>query len=83
MTARFYPHIFVIFCAYFTQLESTAHLAVQLVLFLCNRDVILLARLHCPWQVRIIGTTIRVQITNATTLQEEIHLFDGTHNPSR
>lgn len=63
MAARFYPDILVVLRADLAQLEGAPHLAVQLVLFLRDRYVILGRGLVRPGQIRIHRPSIGIQIT--------------------
>lgn len=56
---RFNLHILVVLSTDFTQLEGGAHLTVQLILFLCNFNVVLRCGLTQASQVRILIPAIR------------------------
>lgn len=62
MTARFDPDVLVVLGADLTQLERAPHFAVQFVLLLRHRDVVLEGTLHGERQIRIVGLPVRKQI---------------------
>lgn len=62
MSARFYPHVLVVFRAYFTQLKRASHLAIQFVLFGGDFYVFFGGRLHRPCQIWVQVSTVRVQV---------------------
>ena len=62
MTARLYAHVLVVLRANFAQLERGAHLAVELVLFLSDLDVILGRGGHRPAKIWVYGSSVRIQV---------------------
>lgn len=62
MTTGLNLHILVVLSTDLTQLESGAHLTVQLILLLCDFDVVLRRRLTQSCQVWVLGSAIREQI---------------------
>lgn len=75
MAARFYPHVLIVLGANLTQLECTAHFAVQLVLLLRHGYVVLGGGLYGPRQVRIDGPPVWVHVA-----AERTHILNNRYD---
>lgn len=62
MSARFYPNVLAVFGTNLAELKGGAHLAVELVLLLCDLDVVFRSRSDGPTQIRIDITSVWIQI---------------------
>lgn len=62
MSARFYPHVFIVLGADLTQLECATHLAIQFVLLRRHLYVLLRRWLYGPCQIWIYISTVWIQV---------------------
>jgi len=77
MAARFNLNVLVVLGTYLAELERRAHLTVELILLLCNTDVVLFCVLRQVTYVWVQLTTVWVQVARQTTPAQQFRQARG------